>query len=172
MEIVRPASFYLTYLCQEAGKVAYSSLFRTGILAVSFSLFAGFYVPEHLNHLLISLVSLGLAVWLALNVSYSIGITACWTYEIQWLHLAYTTLLFGLGGQLVPVEYMPGSLADLAPYFPFASIIYYPTVLYLEKVTAGWETILLIQAAWILLFTLFNLWLTKRARQKLEIQGG
>jgi ABC-2 type transport system permease protein len=172
LEMVRPASFYLAYLSQETGKIAYSSLFRTGMLALAFYLFAGFYVPEHAGHLLVALVSLSLAVWIALNCSYLIGISACWTYEVRWAHLTYTTLLFGLGGQLVPVEYMPGFLADLTPYLPFASIIYYPTVLYLEKVTTGWEEIFLLQSAWGLVLSLINRWLTERARRKLEIQGG
>lgn len=169
IEMGRPTSYYLVTVSQEIGKIVYNSMFRSLPIGIVFVVTVGFYFPVYWETYIWALLSILLAMLIGINVSYLIGISACWTIEISWAHITYITLLFGLGGQFVPVDLLPGFLAELTRYLPFASVLYFPIMIYLEKMPV---TPILIQLAWVIFFTFLNLWLTRQARRKLEIQGG
>jgi ABC-2 type transport system permease protein len=172
IEMARPASFYLSYISREMGKIVYNLCYRSLPLGLIFYVFAGFHFPGNMTQWLSAFVSISLAVALSLNLFYMVGITACWTVEIRWAHLTLTTLLVGLGGSMIPLRFLPAFLAHLTPYLPFASVNYYPTIIYLGKITTGLLGIFSLQTIWVLVFVLINLGLTSWARKKLEIQGG
>lgn len=169
MEMARPTNYYLMSMSQEIGKVSYNFVFRSIPLGLVFAVITGFYLPHHWQSWLWAVISILLAMAIALNLNYLIGITACWTIEIRWAYILYMTLIFGLGGQMIPIHLLPGFLATLATYLPFASIIYTPAMIYLERSSA--EPIW-IQLVWCILLTAISMWMTSRARKKLEIQGG
>lgn len=169
LEMAKPVSYFAYTAAQEAGRLAYNACFRSAPILLVFAFTVGIYVPsEPLTYGLIAL-STGIAVWLSINLFYLIGITACWTHEISGAHFMIVTLLFSLGGQMVPLDLLPGNLGMWAGWLPFAGVLYTPVMIYLEK--AGFQALLL-PAFWATVLTLFNLWLTGHARRKLEIQGG
>ncbi|WP_164491834.1 ABC transporter permease [Staphylospora marina] len=169
LEMARPVSFYGMKLSQEAGRLAYNLLHRSLPLALVFALTTGIHVPGSATEAVWAAVSVLLAAWINSNMNYLIGITACWTVEIRWAHLTYHTLLFGLGGQLVPIDLFPEVLASVILYLPFASILYIPAQVWLGK---GSPDMMWLQVAWCVVLALLNLRVTRRARMKLEIQGG
>lgn len=161
--------FFLYVTSQEAGRLLYNFFFRSIPIGLVFALTVGFYVPQHVPSYLFLCISIFLAIIISINLHYLVGISACWTTEIDWAHFVNFTLLIGLGGQLVPIDLLPAPLSFITPYLPFAGAIYYPVMIFLEKVSSE---VLFIQLFWAVLLTLMNLWLTEKARHKLEIQGG
>jgi ABC-2 type transport system permease protein len=79
------------------------------------------------------------------------------------------TLLFGFGGQLVPIDLLPKTIYSIVVLTPFPCVLYYPVMMYLEKAAPH---VLLLQAAWAAVLTIISLWVTSIARSKVEIQGG
>jgi ABC-2 type transport system permease protein len=156
-------------LSQEAGRIAYNLLYRCLPIALVFALTVGFYIPTDPGQAAMATVSILLAGFIGVNMMYFVGILSCWTVEIRWAHLTYSTLLFGLGGQLVPIDLLPGVLSEITAYLPFASVLYYPTMIWLGKIS---PEVISIQAAWCAILCTWNLWVTRLARTKLEIQGG
>ncbi|WHY74063.1 ABC transporter permease [Fictibacillus enclensis] len=169
IELARPVSYYFYIVSQEAGRIAYNALFRSLPIGLIFSLTVGFYVPSHWTTLGYSLLSLLLAIGISLNIFYLIGISSCWTTEISWAHFIILTLMFSLGGQMVPLTFLPEFLSQLAKWLPFAGVVYYPVLIFLQKAD---HSVLLLQAGWLLVLFFANHWITAAARQKVEIQGG
>ncbi|MBA4495323.1 ABC transporter permease [Paenactinomyces guangxiensis] len=172
IEMARPASFFLISISQEVGKIAYNFLFRSLPIGLVFVVTVGFYVPANGITFFWSLASILLGIFVSLNMNYLLGISACWTTEISWAHLTYITLLFGLGGQMVPVDLLPGSLSQIPLYLPFACSIYYPVMIYLEQVPNTPVEPLIIQLAWGFILAGLSICMTRQARKRLEIQGG
>ena len=169
LELMRPVSFYMYTLSQEAGRLAYNLFFRSFPIGVILALAAGFYVPHNISTYFFAVLSLLLAVILSLNIFYFIGVSAFWTTEINWANTVNYTLYFSLGGQMVPLDILPGILGKITMFLPFAGVIYFPTMIYLER--TGYYGIVL-QIFWIAVLTAINAWLTRQARNRMEIQGG
>nr|WP_255506015.1 ABC-2 family transporter protein [Polycladospora coralii] len=169
LDMIRPVNLYLLVISQEIGRILYNAIYRSFFLAILFWLVAHFYVPTGWVTAIWALLSLFFAIWIGLNLSYIIGISSIWTIEIEWAHLVYISCVFGLGGQFVPLVYLPEGLSNLISYLPFACMIYYPVMFYLEKLPF---TPLLIQGSWAVILTLVSIWLTHQTRKYLEIQGG
>jgi ABC-2 type transport system permease protein len=169
LELVRPTNFFLYVTSQEAGRLVYNFFFRSVPIGLVFAITVGFYVPQNVLSYLFICISILLAIIISVNLHYLVGISACWTTEVAWAHFVNFTLLAGLGGQMVPIDFLPAPLSVLTQYLPFAGAIYYPVMLFLEKAS---HDVIWIQLFWAIALTLLNLWITERARQKLEIQGG
>lgn len=169
LDLMRPVNYFLYVISQELGRVFYNFLFRSIPVALVLGVMAGFYLPKHPLTYFWALLSLLLAVYLGLLLFYLTGASSFWTTEIRWAHYITLSLIFGLGGQMLPVELMPGFLGKITPFLPFAGVIYYPTMMYLERLT---PQMILVQAAWAVLLTLLCLLVTSKARRKVEVQGG
>ncbi|MED2973700.1 ABC-2 family transporter protein [Fictibacillus sp. B-59209] len=168
-ELARPTNYFFYITSQEAGRIGYNALFRSLPIGLIFTFTVGFYTPEHFPVYVYTFLSVILAVGISLNIFYLIGISSCWTTEISWAHFINLTLMFSLGGQMVPLTFLPGPLSQFAGWLPFAGVVYYPVMIYLEKANSS---VLLIQGGWLLFLLLLNQWITFLARQKIEIQGG
>lgn len=169
LDLIRPIHYFLYVISHEFGRIAYNACYRSIPIGLILGLAVGFHLPSSVESLLWALLSLLLAVYLGLLLFYLTGVISFWTVEIRWVHYILLSLLFGLGGQMIPLELYPGLLGQVAPYLPFSGLIYYPVMYCLELA----EPIgILVQTGWAVVLTVMALWLTQRARRKLEIQGG
>lgn len=168
-DLMRPVNYFLYVISMEFGKVLYNFLYRSIPVGLILSIVAGFSFPHQLLTYLWFLFSLLLAIYLGLLLFFITGIASFWTTEIRWSHYILVTLILGLGGQMIPVELLPGFLGQLTLYLPFAGILYYPVMVFLERVDAS---VILLQTGWAAALTLVALLLASRARRKAELQGG
>ncbi|MGN7470286.1 ABC transporter permease [Brevibacillus sp. SAFN-007a] len=169
LDMLKPVHYLWYTLSQEFGRLLYNACYRSLPIGLLLGLAVGFSVPSHPLAYLQFLLSLLLAAYIAMLLFYLVGISAFWTTEVRWLHLVLLSLLFGLGGQMIPVDLLPGSLGEVAPLLPFAAVIFYPVMNWLELAPAYG---IAVQAFWAAVLTVIALWVTGRARRKLEIQGG
>jgi ABC-2 type transport system permease protein len=169
VDLVRPVNYFLYVLSHELGRILYNVFHRSLPTGLIISAAVGFVFPHHPFTYVWAILSLLLAVYLGLALNYLVGISAFWTTEIRWAHYILLTLVMGLGGQAIPVDLLPGVLGMIAPYLPFAGVLYYPAMVYLEKAA---PQAIAFQALWAVALTFACLWLTAKARRKMEIQGG
>jgi len=167
--MTRPVAFFPLTLAREAGNVAYQALYRAAPVALVLTLAAGFPRPAGPAALALALPSLLLAAFNGLAATYCVGISSLWTFEVRWAHWTYLSLVLLLCGGWVPADMLPGWLGHVAPYLPFAALMYYPMRIYLGFTGAVG---LLVQAVWALLLAAAGRWLTARALQRLVVQGG
>jgi len=168
-DLMRPISYFLYVISMEFGKVVYSFLYRFIPVGLILGCIAGFSYPQQLQTYLWFLLSLLFAVFLGLLLFYITGISSFWTTEIRWSHYILITLIFGLGGQMIPVELLPGFLGQLSLYLPFSGMLYTPAMIFLERID---PSMIARQAGWAIALTCVALFLTGRARRKVEVQGG
>lgn len=169
IDLMRPVNYFLYVISHEIGKVFYNFFYRYIPIGIVLGLAVGFYWPAHLTTFLWTGISLVLAIYLGLLLFYVTGISSFWTTEIRWAHYILITLITGLGGQMIPVTLLPGMLGEIAPYLPFAGILYYPVMIYLELLT---PEVIGVQLCWAIVLTGICLGITSLARKKVEIQGG
>ena len=169
LEMARPMPYFPMVLARESGNVAYQALFRAIPVALVFGLFFGFPAPGSAGHLLLTLPSLLLGAYIGMMLYYTVGISALWTTEIRFAHWLYHGLMTLLSGGWVPADMLPGWMGQVVPYLPFASQLFYPIRIYLGL--SGPE-VLLIQAAWAAVLTLWCQWITRRALGRVVVQGG
>ncbi|MFD2371243.1 ABC transporter permease [Brevibacillus sp. GCM10020057] len=169
LDLLKPVHYLWYVLSQEAGRIAYNACYRSVPVALILGLAVGFFHPASLLTYGWAALSLLLGAYIGLLLFYHAGISSFWTTEIRWVHYILITLLFGLGGQMIPVDLMPGVMGMIASCLPFAAVISRPVTIYLELAPTSeiWT-----QAAWALALTGSALFLTRCARRKLEIQGG
>src|SRR5690606_37596279 len=101
------------------------------------------------------------------------GLLAFWlmtAHSLEWFLTGITALF---SGSIVPLWFFPPALAAVAQYLPFAWLAYYPTAVYLGKLTPA-ETglALALGLAWAALLAAGVGLLWSRARRRIVVQGG
>lgn len=169
LEMMRPINFFLMTMSTEAGSLIYNLFFRTLPIAAAFALAVGFYVPSGVLVWLWVLISLVLAAWVGMCLYYLVGITSFWTWQVGWCHTLLYSVNLLFSGYMVPVDMMPPWLENIARALPFAAQSFYPVRIYLQL---SGPKALLPGAIWAIILTVICTALTRRARRKLEVQGG
>ncbi|MGG1661475.1 ABC transporter permease [Brevibacillus sp. NRS-1366] len=169
LDLIKPVHYLWYVLSQEFGRIAYNAFYRSVPIGFLLGLAVGYYFPSSPLTFLWFALSILLGTYVGLLLFYLVGLSSFWTTEIRWVHYILLSLVFGLGGQMIPLDLLPGVVGRIALYLPFSSMIYYPVMTYLELAGAAG---ILIQASWAFLLTCAALFMTRQARRKLEIQGG
>lgn len=169
-DLVRPYRFGLYHLSRYAGQV----VFRAGVNLVAGGcvvwLLAG--PPPTWHGIVPALAALVLAWGLEFCFEALIGLTAFWVEDIFAFRWIYQKVSFILGGLLMPLEFYPTWLAQIARVFPFASILYAPGRLFIHPETDQLAITFALQIGWLVaLGTGFHL-LSRYAFRRLTINGG
>lgn len=169
LHIMKPVHFYFYTGSQEIGRIVYNFFHRFLPIYLILSCVVGFYVPTHFMTLVWFGLSALCAVGIGLNLYFMVGILAFWSTEVKWAHYFNQSLMLLLGGQMLPLDFFPRSFEMILSYLPYAGILYYPSMILLEKQA---PQAIFIQLFWVILLTLFNIILTRFAQRRLEVQGG
>ncbi|NTU29070.1 ABC transporter permease [Brevibacillus sp. HB1.1] len=169
LDMIKPVHYLWYMLSQEFGRLLYNACYRSVPIGLLLGLAVGFFFPSDPFTYFWFILSLLLGTYVGMLLFYLAGISSFWTTEIRWVHLILLSLIFGLGGQMIPIDLMPGMIGEVAPYLPFSAMIYYPVMTLLELAPPYG---MLVQAGWALVLTAVALLVTNMARRKLEIQGG
>lgn len=167
-ELTRPMDFFTYHMATGLGSQVYSLIFRGLPVAFMLAVFT-FYIPKHAVTWLWTLGSMAVAGYLAVLLSYIVGVTGFWTTEVRTAWWVVSSLSLGLGGASMPLEVLPPAIGRIAMASPFACLVFYPARIYLEM---SGPMPLLYGLVWAAVLTLVAKGLTAAARKKLEVQGG
>ncbi len=169
-DLMRPYHFGLFHLSRFAGHVAFRA--SLNLVAGGIVIWALAEPPPVWFGVGPALVALGLAWGLEFCFEALIGLAAFWTEDISAFRWIYQKISFILGGLLLPLDFYPSWLAQLAKAFPFASIMYAPGRLFvdptLDRMLATWA----LQLGWLVILGLLFHFLSRRALGRLAINGG
>ena len=169
--ISRPYNYLLYHWAYGLG----DTLLRLGInFAAGTLLVTALVGPMPFNpvYTLPLIVSIALALVLDFCIEGLIGLSAFVTEDVGSVQLIYSKFLFILGGMLIPLDFFPTWLRNLALVLPFNYVIYAPARLFVSFDPARWLNVMTMQALWIGVFALALWALFRVGLRHVSINGG
>jgi ABC-2 type transport system permease protein len=117
-------------------------------------------------------IALLLAWLLDFCVAALIGLAAFLTEEVSSFNWIYSKFLMILGGLLIPLDFFPPFLRDLAQRTPFAYTVYGPARLFIEPTPERFADLLQGQLLWLAVLLLVLGLVYRRAVAWLNVNGG
>lgn len=91
-----------------------------------------------------------------------IGLATTWTGSAAPVHWIWQKGLFVLGGLIIPLSLYPAAFRGFAESSPFAAMLAAPASLALDPSARHTTTVLMLQAAWLVVLAVLA-WLVDRA---------
>ena len=166
-EMLRPASVVGLRLAAELGE----AVVRLGCAWAAGTAIAWLYVgpPPSASAFVLAVPASLLALGCNLAAQHAFAGAAFWLRDARSTWFLYQKLVFLLGGMLLPLEFLPAGLADVARVLPFSAMAYAPARLasghvepWLLAIQAGWLVVLLGCAAGVF----------RAGERRLEVVGG
>ena len=151
-------------------------LFRLIFVGVPFIVFIIFVfqipIPVGLN-LVFFIISLFLSFLISINIDFMTGVSAFSFESVLGLKLVKDTVVLFLAGAVIPLPFFPKAVQSILMFLPFQAMYYTPVNLLLGgKAIAESLLMLLVQAGWIVFFTVIGRLFLKKTLGKLTVSGG
>jgi ABC-2 type transport system permease protein len=128
--------------------------------------------PPALWGLPLVLVAMTLGWLIDFCVAALLGLTAFLAEEVTAFEWIYSKLLFLLGGLLIPLDFFPPWLRQVAHALPFAAAIYGPARLFVSPSLGAFGALLAAQVGWLAALGLLVALAYRRGVAYLTINGG
>jgi ABC-2 type transport system permease protein len=175
LDLLKPLSFHGQWLAQAAGETAFRILFFSLPMAVVMVPLFGVAAPVGDAWWQFGLLFLG-AFWINAELNIMAGSMAAYLEDVTGLLSLKRNLLMLLTGLMVPLHFLPGWIATVCAWLPFAAIGSYPVLAYSGKLgTEGHPSFVVVFACalgWGIVLRAANALLWRYAMRRLEAQGG
>jgi ABC-2 type transport system permease protein len=101
-----------------------------------------------------------------------IGLTAFVTEDVAAFDWIYSKFVLILGGVLIPLDFFPDWLGNLAKSLPFAYATYGPARLFVSPDLTRFATLVLGQIIWLVVLGTMLAFVYRRGERRLTINGG
>ena len=172
MDFIKPIRFRLFMFCESVGNSLFSFIFTYLPLTLVITIIYKCY-DFWINMDLFFLASVCLGMYLYFSIAYCLGLTSFWG-TLTWILERFLNDVVSLfSGRLIPVFLLPAIVFSWNKWLPFQYIYYSPISMLLNSKETGEKlTVLIIQAAWCILFTVLGMVIERKGMHKLQIQGG
>ncbi|GGG23300.1 ABC transporter permease [Paenibacillus abyssi] len=169
LDLMRPVHLFYHLMCKEWGQIAYQFVYKFLPIYALYFFVLPLHVPSSWQTFFWTAAALSLAAYITICLNYLIGALALWTTESRWLYWVNYAFSMLLSGFLIPIEWLPKTLADISRSSFYPYLHYIPTRIYL-----GMEdrSALIGAVCWCAAFTFLCLAATGFMRRKVEVQGG
>lgn len=156
-----------------AHKLAYYSV-AIGPFALVFFLCRGYFPgwPDATT-MFAFVASLLMAFAIGFFLEATIGMIGFWFLEVSSLLFVYMLFSFFLSGHMFPLDMLPAPFDSIVEFLPLRYLAYFPSAVFLGKVT-GWRLFwgLLAELGWLLFFMWTCRWAFKRGLTRYSGFGG
>ncbi|OGK42926.1 hypothetical protein A3A74_03175 [Candidatus Roizmanbacteria bacterium RIFCSPLOWO2_01_FULL_35_13] len=156
--LMKPFSYYWIKFFEEIPYRILQGFYGVVLLLILSTLFGEFFqINLSVNIVFFGLIAATLAFFISHTFKMIVGYMAFWFTDNRAITEAVFILIIIFAGQVVPLELFPGKLKEVALFLPFASMIYYPVIIFLGK-TNLIETlkILSLQTFWLVFFLILE----------------
>lgn len=167
----KPYSVVLYYFTEYISNtlLSFVSVFVLGSIFISF--FVGF-LDFNYFHVLLTFISIGLALILGFLFLAIIGLIAFFLEQTEAFRWLYAKIVFILGGMMIPIDFFPQWLKTISAYLPFAFVTYYPAKLFVSfNYNLFWKT-LIAQLSYIILLSILVSVIYYYCKKRVEVNGG
>lgn len=130
--------------------------------------------PEHAALYAIAIPSLLFSSLIQFTIAYCFGLLTFWFLEIQSFVILSLAVEAVLGGQVFPLDLMPGWLYEISRWLPYYYQMYFPAALLTGRITDLNTALqgLAIQAGWVVALMIFARLLWTRGLRRHTAVGG
>ena len=174
INLIRPVSYEMRMLFQGLGKLLYNFII---IFILAFTLISLlFYSYEgslRIGNILLYLISLSLGFIINFYYNYAFGLMAFKITNMWGMAQIMSSIVRLLSGGLIPLVFFPKVVQSIIGFFPFSSLVYTPTMIYLGKLT-GEELVrgVALQVLWVVIMAIIAKLIWKALVKNLTILGG
>lgn len=174
INLIRPINYEKRMFFQGLGNVLYNFvIIFLLIFTVTTIMFYKFTGKLSVINIVFYFLSSILGILINFYFSYIFGLLSFKITNMWGLSQIMQALSGLLSGMLIPIAFFPGWAQVVVDFFPFSSIIYTPTMIYLNKLS-GVEIIKAIglQVFWVVALMFLAKWMWKKLIKNLTILGG
>jgi ABC-2 type transport system permease protein len=146
-ELTRPGGVLGRLLVFDLGRMANLALVRATVPLLGAALLLDLTVPTTVAGWALVPVSVGLAAVMGFCVRFLIGASAFWTPDFRGVYSLAFPLVWFLSGFLIPVEFFPSGLRQVAQFGPLAAMLAAPVRVVTGRGVAGALALQLLWAA-------------------------
>lgn len=118
-------------------------------------------------------LSLLLSAFLQFLISFAVAMLAFWVLEVSTFIFIVFAFEFIAGGQLFPLDLLPGGIQRVLMFSPFPYEMYFPVAIFTGKVDGAELTRgIIVQCAWVLVMYVVARFALKRGLMKYSAYGG
>lgn len=128
--------------------------------------------PNHPEGFLIALPAIFGAWILHFSINAMIGLSAFVVEDVSAFTWIYQKLAFIFGGMLIPLDFYPQWLQNIAKLLPFSSAIYGPARLFVTPTLELFISVMSLQITWIIALTFALAIVYRRGLAQLTVNGG
>ncbi|MGR6765261.1 ABC transporter permease [Paenibacillus sp. T2-29] len=169
--LTKPYNYLLYHLFNGLGN---------NILLVIINFFVGFVIvyllvgtpPKGLYVLIPVALSTLLAFLIDFAIGCILGMLSFYTEDVSGYVLVYQKLLLVFGGLLIPLEFFPDWLKNIADMLPFRAILYMPANLFVNYSFDIFFSYITQQLGWLVVFVIILYCLEKSVLKKTVVNGG
>lgn len=174
INLIRPISYETRMLFQGLGTIFYYFIFIfIGAFLVTTTIFYNFFGYISIINILLYFVSIILGILLNFYFNYIFGLLSFKITNMWGLSQITGAIIQLLSGIMIPIAFFPLWTQPVFKFFPFSSMIYTPTMIYLGKLTNP-EILkaLILQITWIIILVIISKIMWKKLIKTLTILGG
>ncbi|GIE89975.1 ABC transporter permease [Actinoplanes regularis] len=172
LDLVKPVDYQKARFAETIGGLWIEVLLIGVVVGVTLAVTGGVRTPAG-PALALFVVSMLLLVPLKFLIVYGSTLLCFWTQNfigVQWARLAVMNLL---SGALIPLAYLPGWLATVAQWSPFAGLTSTPALIFLGRVDVRHGlTLVAVQLGWVLLLWFGARLMWRAGLRRLTVNGG
>ena len=172
LDLVKPIDYQKARFAEAVGGLWIELVLIVVVVAVTLGLTGGVDTPAG-SALALFAASMLLLVPLKFLIVYVSTLTCFWTQNfmgVQWARLAVVNLL---SGALIPLAYLPGWLAAVAQWSPFAGLTSTPALIFLGRVdTRHGLQLVAVQLGWIVVLWFGARLVWRAGLRRLTVNGG
>lgn len=176
MNLLKPINYHIQLLFSSIGN-ALNALIYYGLpvflITVSVSYFAAGVVPPNIITIGLFCFSIIISFLIYFFISFLVGTISFFTTSIWGITMSLFAIISFLSGRLIPLDFFPDKFKLFIEILPFSSMVYTPSMIYMEKIV-GMDIFyrLSLQMLWLILLGVSTMLFWKKAIKKLTILGG
>jgi len=173
IDFFRPTNLIAQYFSEDVG-IAVSSLLSKMVPLIAVTLFLfNLALPVNFITFVLFIVSAGLSFIILWMISAIIGLLCFWFIQLGDFGAIKDGIVFLLSGRFIPLWLFPKGLQRVLAFLPFQYVYQTPLSIYIEQ-TMSEETYkaIFIQFVWVIILSLLLFLTWKKAKNKVQIQGG
>ncbi len=172
LDLVKPVDYQKARLAEAIGGLWIEVILIGVVVGVTLAVTGGVDAPAGPAFALFA-VSMLLLVPLKFLIVYVSTLTCFWTQNfigVQWARLAVVNLF---SGALIPLAFLPGWLATVAQWSPFAGLTSTPALIFLGRIGVGdGLTLVAVQLGWVVVLWFGARLVWRAGLRRLTVNGG
>lgn len=169
-DLFKPFNYFIYWLSRDLGRAVYFAVSRFLPTLMLGALIFDLALPSDFHRWLSFVAAMALGVVVSFTLRFILNLSTFWLIDVTGVRALQLSLLSFLSGFLVPLNFLPATLRQIAEALPFQTMMMVPV-----NVLLGHQAVLpalRLQTLWAAVLSIAGIALLQVATRKVVIQGG